>query len=53
MLSKLNQFFHILSNFVFCLVMIWQGFNVNISNKKPLSYIELWRYCKEWQEGKL
>jgi hypothetical protein len=53
MLNKINKFLHTLYNFAFCLCMIWQGFNVNTNSNRPISYKELWRYCKEWEEGKL
>ena len=53
MFNNIVKFYHTLRNFAFCLGMIWQGFKVNTDSNKPISYRELWRYCKEWEEGKL
>ena len=53
MLNKIKSFYYTLSNFVFCLIMIRNGFNVATNSKKPLNYKELWKYCKDWGEGKL
>lgn len=53
MLSKIKHFYRTVCNFVFCLVMIYKGFNVGTTYRKPLNYSELWKYCKDWEEGKL
>ena len=53
MFNNIKKFFRILYNFIFCLLMIKDGANVFNKVCKPIDYQELWKYCKDWEEGKL
>ena len=48
-MNKIIKFFKIFNLFVFCLQMIY---NKRIINEyKLVNFIEIWKYCKEWEEN--
>lgn len=50
-MNKIKKFFRILSLFIFCIRMIYTGQHLKIN--EPCSFMELWNYCKKWEEGQL
>ena len=53
-MKNIKKFFNILGLFIFCLRMIYSGVTLKSDNNYKLdTFVDIWNYCKQWEEGTL